>query len=126
MRARRPIYFPALVLFALLAPAFAAVAQTVVTAAPDPAHEILSAAFQAETTTRSASPLTGGNALRFLENGVNSEPAKRALAAGAQRTLFVTTMNWDWDDCGRRFADDLIAAKRRGVDVRAIVDAFLS
>jgi len=95
----------------------------VVTANPDPAHPILSAAFQAETDARSASRLTGGNRLTLLENGVRSTPVKRALAATARSTLFVTTMNWRHDASGRGFADDLIAARRRGVDVRAIVDA---
>src|SRR5262249_11130308 len=51
-------------------------------------------------------------------------PVKRALAASARQTLFVTTMNWSHDQTGISFADDLIAAAARGVDVRVIADAL--
>lgn len=97
-----------------------------VTAAPDPNHEILSAPFQATTDARSSSRLTSGNQTELLENGVVAFPQKHALIAGATAHLFVMTMQWAHDGTGIAFADALIAARARGVEVRCVVDGALA
>jgi len=103
-----------------------ATSQGVVTSAPDPTHEILSAAFQAQTDARSQSRLTSGNSFELLENGVVSFPRKFALVATATAQVFVVTMQWSWDATGKDFADALIAKARTGVPVRAIVDGLVA
>ncbi len=111
-------------LSAALAPA--ARGQSVVTAAPDPGHPILSAAFQAATDMRSNSRLTSGNALELLEDGVVAFPRRTSIVRGATSHLFVTTMQWSDDATGHAFADEVIAAARRGVEVRCVVDGAVA
>ncbi len=111
---------------ALLVLGGAARAQTVVTAAPDPAHEILSAPFQDETDLRSGARLTSGNRLELLENGVVAFPRKLALIAGATTHVMVMTMQWNHDPSGLAYADALVARARAGVEVRAVVDGALT
>ncbi len=99
---------------------------SVVTASPDPAHEVLSSSFQDATDVRSRSRLTAGNRLELLENGAVSFPRKHALIAGASSHVMVMTMVWKDDSTGRSLADALVQRARAGVAVRAIVDGRIA
>lgn len=101
----------------------AAVAQAqVITPAPDPAHTILSAPFQAWADGLPGGTLVAGNRFVLLENGVRSFPEKLALIASAREDVFFTTMLSKWDQTGRQLARALIDAAGRGVRVRCLLD----
>jgi cardiolipin synthase len=115
-------YANALALVAAL-PAFAfAQAPSVQTASPDPNHPILSAAFNADVDRVTGSPLTRINRFRLLENGASAFPEKLNLVRNARHSVLFTTMVAGWDTTARQFADELVAAAQRGVQVRCILD----
>jgi cardiolipin synthase A/B len=107
---------------ALAIPASVSAQPQVVTGNADPNHVILSPGFQAQTDADTGYPLTEGNQFTLLENGVNSFPRKLDLARSATSSIFVTTMIASRDQTGTQFAQELIAAVARGVDVRCIFD----
>lgn len=111
----------ALLLLAVLAATSVARAQ-VITAAPDPAHPLLSAQVQAWVDQLSSGPLTANNRFDLLENGVRSFPEKLALIAGARSEVFFTTMVLGWDTTGKQLARALTDAVGRGVRVRCLLD----
>jgi cardiolipin synthase len=116
----------ALAIVFALSTAPAALAQSVITQSPDPAHTILCEAFQSETDFRSHTRLTSGNRLELLEDGVQSLPARLAMIATATSQIMVQTMLWNYDTAGKLYADALIARARAGVEVRAVVDGLLA
>lgn len=63
-----------------------------------------------------------GNSTDFLIDGPESFAAKDALIKGARKTLLVSSWAFYDDETGYDAADLLIEAKRRGVDVRVMVD----
>jgi cardiolipin synthase A/B len=66
--------------------------------------------------------LSGGNAVRLLRNGAETFPAwLEAIEAARVRISFEMYIFSD-DAIGRRFADALITAARRGVEVRLLYD----
>lgn len=69
-------------------------------------------------------PLVGGNCLNPLRNGENAYPAMLDAIAGAQHSVHLSSYIFDGDTVGRRFADALISAVGRGVEVRVIVDGL--
>lgn len=97
---------------------------SVVTVSPDPNHPILSQGFQDQIDLLTGSPVTAGNRFELLEDGVRAFPRKLDLVRGARSSLFMTTMIMKLDTTGTLFADALIAAAARGVDVRCIIDSF--
>jgi cardiolipin synthase len=101
-------------------------AQSVLTAAPDASHEVLSAAFQQETDARSRSRLLPLNRFELLENGAAAYPRKLALVQAAQRHILVETMSWEHDTTGKALADALIARAGAGVSVRCVVDGLVA
>ena len=115
---RRIVFATALSLL-LVGPAWA---QSVVTPNPDPNHPILSHTFQTQTDVASGSPLTWGSQLELLEDGVVSFPRKLDLVRTAQSTLLYSNMINAYDQTGRQFLAELIAAHNRGVKVRCLVD----
>jgi len=68
-------------------------------------------------------PLLGGNHVELLAGGDQAFPIMIRAIEGAQRTITLTTYIFDHDRSGQLFADALVAAARRGVHVRVLVDA---
>jgi cardiolipin synthase A/B len=96
-------------------------AQSVITVNPDPNHPLLSRTFQDSIDQLTGSPLTAGNTFELLEDGVRAFPRKLDLVRSARDTIFFTTMEAALDTTGTVFVDELIAAARRGVDVRCVI-----
>lgn len=67
--------------------------------------------------------MTSGNAVRLLVDGREAFPAMLAAIAQARRTVHLETYILRADRTGRRFAEALAAAARRGARVRLIYDA---
>jgi cardiolipin synthase len=67
---------------------------------------------------------TQGNALALLENGEELYPRLLEAIAGAREEVVLETFIWREDGTGRRLLDALVAAARRGVDVRVLVDGY--
>ncbi|MFN5153054.1 MAG: phospholipase D-like domain-containing protein [Gemmatimonadota bacterium] len=68
--------------------------------------------------------VVGGNAVRMLRDGDESYPVMLEAIQGAQRSIALSTYIFASDESGRPFIDALIAAHRRGVEVRVLVDGF--
>jgi len=66
--------------------------------------------------------LLGGNLIQALENGDQAYPAMIEAIDSAERSVFLISYIFDTDRAGRAVIDALAAARRRGVDVRVIVD----
>jgi cardiolipin synthase len=64
-----------------------------------------------------------GNDARLLENGDGIFTAMLEDISRAKSTVSLETYIFKPDEAGRRFADALMAASRRGVQVRLLVDA---
>ena len=69
-------------------------------------------------------PIVGGNRVRMLRDGDESYPAMLEAIHGAQRSVALSTYIFASDEAGQPFIDALIAAHRRGVEVRVLVDGF--
>ncbi|MGO4354620.1 phosphatidylserine/phosphatidylglycerophosphate/cardiolipin synthase family protein [Rhizobium sp. RAF36] len=68
-------------------------------------------------------PLTTGNTIDMLETGDDAYRAMKAAIDGAERSVLLETYIFDRDRIGLRIADALIAAVKRGVEVRVLIDA---
>ena len=71
----------------------------------------------------SARTLTSGNAVTPLVNGDEAYPAMLAAIDGATQSIALSTYIFDNDPAGRAFVDALDRARRRGVQIRIMVDA---
>ena len=71
-----------------------------------------------------AASLVGGNQVELLQGGDELFPAMVAAMAGARREVWLATYIFHDDGAGRQIADALLAAARRGVAVRVVVDGF--
>ena len=67
---------------------------------------------------------TAGNSITLLRNGAEYFPVLLEAVALAEREIWLETYIFADDDTGRRVADALIGASRRGVDVRVLVDGW--
>lgn len=67
-------------------------------------------------------PLTAGNTVEILEGGDAAYPAMLAAIRGAGKTVAMASYIFRDDAAGREFADALIEAQRRGVQVRVLLD----
>ena len=67
--------------------------------------------------------MTAGNSIDMLKSGDDAYSAMIAAIAGARRSVILETYIFDRDPIGLRFADALIAAAKRGVAVRVLIDA---
>ena len=67
-------------------------------------------------------PLTAGNALDILENGDGAYPQMLAAIAGAKQSIAFASYIFRNDATGHDFIDALIAAHKRGVQVRVLLD----
>jgi cardiolipin synthase len=68
-------------------------------------------------------PLSGGNRIEPLDSGDETYPAMIDAIDGANRHVALSSYIFDNDEVGRMVADALIAARRRGVEVRVLIDA---
>ena len=66
---------------------------------------------------------TTGNSIDILETGDEAYAAMIAAIDGARRSVILETYIFDRDPIGLRIAQSLIAAVRRGVSVRVLIDA---
>ncbi len=69
-------------------------------------------------------PLTFGNKITVLYNGEQTYPAMLEAIGNAKRSIFLSSYILKPDQIGQQFAQELIAAAERGVDVRILIDAF--
>lgn len=65
-----------------------------------------------------------GNRITLLENGTEYFPALEAAIDQAAREIFLETYIFEYDATGRRIAEALKGAARRGVTVHVLVDGF--
>lgn len=65
-----------------------------------------------------------GHRLRLLKNGGDYFPALESDIVAARQSVWLETYIFADDDTGRRIAQALIQAARRGVDVRVVLDGF--
>ncbi|CAN7666919.1 phospholipase D-like domain-containing protein [Rhizobium rhizogenes] len=68
-------------------------------------------------------PMSTGNTIEMLESGDAAYAAMKAAIDGAERSILLETYIFDRDPIGLRIADSLIAAVKRGVSVRVLIDA---
>ncbi|MEM7442509.1 MAG: cardiolipin synthase [Pseudomonadota bacterium] len=68
-------------------------------------------------------PLTQGNRIEPLMGGDAAYPAMLEAIAAAERTIALGSYIFDLDRIGRQFVDALADARRRGVEVRVLLDA---
>jgi cardiolipin synthase len=66
----------------------------------------------------------GGNELRLLRGGDELFPAQAAAIANARHEVWLATYIFHFDDAGAALAAQLVAAARRGLRVRVVVDGF--
>jgi cardiolipin synthase len=66
----------------------------------------------------------GGNRVQLLEGGDQLFPAMRVAIEQAEREVWLATYIYQDDGAGRAVADALVAAARRGVTVRVVIDGF--
>jgi cardiolipin synthase len=74
------------------------------------------------SATASARPLLTGNVIDMLINGEEAYPAMLAAIDQASKTVYLGTYIFDGDGIGQRFIDSLVAAQKRGVEVRVLID----
>lgn len=72
-----------------------------------------------KTTTR---PLLPGNRITPLRAGDEAYPAMLEAIENARETIALSTYIFDNDPSGKRFAQALVQAKQRGVEVRVLID----
>lgn len=68
--------------------------------------------------------LTSGNQIRELCNGEEAYPEMLAAIDSAKTSICLCTYIFDNDAAGRRFVHALGEARRRGVEVRVLIDAL--
>ncbi len=88
---------------------------------PSTAQHLIEMARLNERITNLA--LLKGNHLTALRNGDEAYPAMLDAIAKAERSITLTTYIFDNDKAGRRFVEALSAARKRGVEVRVLIDA---
>jgi len=67
-------------------------------------------------------PFVSGNAIDYLLNGEETFAAMLEAINRAKKSIGLQTYIFDYDEAGKKFADALEAAVKRGVDVRVLVD----
>src|SRR5690554_3671739 len=68
-------------------------------------------------------PLVDGNNVRILRSGDEAYPAMIAAIESAERTIALETYIFDNDMQGKAFVEALARARRRGVEIRVLIDA---
>lgn len=78
-------------------------------------------AFRSAVSTASMRPVTWNNRTSLAVDR-DVLPALRAMLAGARKSIFFETFEFNEDASGVAMADLLIKRKREGIDVRVIID----
>jgi len=81
-----------------------------------------SSGFLAELGAIQNTPFSYGNLVRPLINGAQSFPKRAELIKNAKKSVYLTTWAFYDDETGHHTADLLKAAKKRGLDVRLMID----
>jgi cardiolipin synthase len=68
--------------------------------------------------------MVAGNTAELLKNGEEIFPAMTKAIREAQKTVNLETYIFQPDEAGRQFADAMIEAAGRGVEVRLLIDAW--
>lgn len=68
--------------------------------------------------------LTTGNSMELFSNGEQAYPAMLEQIENAKHSIALASYIFASDNIGRRFATALIGARKRGVDVRVLVDGI--
>ncbi|MBC7545501.1 MAG: phosphatidylserine/phosphatidylglycerophosphate/cardiolipin synthase family protein [Candidatus Sericytochromatia bacterium] len=74
-------------------------------------------------SVRSVGRVTQGNQVQLYVDGRTAFPALEKLIDGAKKTLYIETMIWHNDETGKRLAQKVVDAHKRGVAVKVIVDS---
>ncbi|MDF7674545.1 cardiolipin synthase [Acetobacteraceae bacterium ESL0709] len=69
-------------------------------------------------------PLLGGNKVQCLHDGDNAYPVMLEAISQAQHSVLLCSYIFRHDEAGDQFADALAAARKRGVEVRVLVDGI--
>lgn len=72
----------------------------------------------------SGRPLLGGNSMEVLYNGEQNYPLMLEAIENAKEKVYLATYIFESNKTGKQFADALGRAKRRGVDVRVVLDGI--
>ena len=89
----------------------------------DPQFEVESASFR-RSTEALGTPMVGGNRASLLKNGDEIFPAMTKEIRQAGKSVNLETYIFQPDEAGRMFADAMIDAAKRGVEVRLLIDAW--
>jgi cardiolipin synthase len=68
--------------------------------------------------------MVSGNTAELLKNGDEIFPAMTSAIRQAQKTVNLETYIFQPDEAGRQFAEAMIEAAQRGVEVRLLIDAW--
>ncbi len=69
-------------------------------------------------------PLVGGNSINMLQGGAEAYPAMLEVIASARRTIALASYIFRPDRVGMEFINALSDARRRGVEIRVLVDGI--
>jgi cardiolipin synthase len=89
-------------------------------AAPDASPNLATLAEVGRRVTES--PLIAGNRIAVLEGGDQAYPAMLKAIGEARICIAMASYIYRDDEAGREFSDALIAARKRGVEVRVLLD----
>lgn len=87
-----------------------------------PKHNGIDHAVAAATSAAQDLPLVAGNAVDPLIDGDQAYPAMLAAIRQARESIALSSYIFDHDSIGERFANELAAARDRGVSVRILID----
>jgi len=65
-----------------------------------------------------------GNQMQALINGDGAYPVMLEAIRNSQKSVVLSSYIFEYDDIGKRFVDELIAASERGVAVRVLIDGL--
>lgn len=69
-------------------------------------------------------PLTSGNRIDMLHNGESAYPAMLDAIERAEHSVLLSTYIFKTDDTGRQFIEKLTSARKRGVEVKVMLDGI--
>jgi cardiolipin synthase C len=84
---------------------------------------LIDAAMEANAASTASTPV---HVATLLEDGESALAARINLIRAARQTIDVQTYIWEQDDAGKLVLDELVAAARRGVQVRILADQLFS
>jgi phosphatidylserine/phosphatidylglycerophosphate/cardiolipin synthase-like enzyme len=88
-------------------------------------HPFLTPAFHYLLDEKTRSRMSAGNELILLPDG-KSYQKKLEMVRSAKSSIFLSVMSFECGETGKEMTEALIKAKKRGVDVRIILDKMYS